>query len=88
MTTIEDLDGIVSGGRLPEEYIRKDLIAPEDLNIESELDLHIAELSALHPNLVQFRKRDLKNLDEATKRALLEDMCEALGINVLNDDNS
>ena len=41
---------------------------------------------ALHPELVRFRHNSLSGLDEPTKRALLEDMYDVLGVTPLRDE--
>lgn len=64
--------------------LRKDLDDLSDVVVKSDLDLHIVRLLALHPALkVRFRNHDLASIDEDTKRALLSDMNEVLGIRPL-----
>ena len=41
---------------------------------DDDLGREIATLAALHPNLVKFRAADLAQMDDATKRILLEDI--------------
>jgi hypothetical protein len=41
---------------------------------------------ALHPELVRFRHNSLDGLDEPTKKALLEDMYDVLGITPLRNE--
>ena len=66
--------------RTPKD-LRKDLDDLSDVAVESDLDLHIVRLLALHPELkLRFRNQDLASIDEGTKRALLADMNEVLGI--------
>lgn len=64
--------------------LREDLDDLSDVAVESDLDLHIVRLLALHPQLkLRFRNQDLASIDEGTKRALLADMNEVLGIRPL-----
>jgi len=49
-----------------------------------ELDAEIAALKALHPHLhLEFRQSDLRSMSRETKRLLLQDIREALGIKPL-----
>lgn len=72
-------------GRPPKpEQIRADLDDLSSVFAESELDIHIVRLLALHPNLkVKFRNQDLASLDDATKQTLLSDINDVLGIKSL-----
>lgn len=70
-------------GRLGEvhRHLRRDLDDLSGIIIDSDLDLHLARLLALHPELeVRFHKNALAALDETTKRILLNDINEVLGI--------
>lgn len=68
----------------PKKYLRGDVDDLSTVVAESDLDLHIVRLLGLHPNLkVRFRNHDLAALDDATKRALLDDMNEVLGVRPL-----
>lgn len=74
-------DGFIGGGVLPQDAVRSDVVAPQDLVVASELDKQLARLLLLHPDLqVRFRSNNIASLDEDTKRQLLEDMREILGI--------
>lgn len=64
--------------------LRNDLDDLSDVVVRSDLDLHIVRLLALNPTLkLRFRNHDLASIDENTKRALLADMNEVLGIRPL-----
>lgn len=64
--------------------LRSDLDDLSDVIVKSDLDLHIVRLLALHPALkLRFRNHDLASIDDDTKRALLDDMNEVLGIRPL-----
>jgi len=75
----------VSGGvDLADDYVRDDVDALRDVKVHSDLDRHIVQLLSLHKNLrVRFRNQDLASLDDATKRDLLIDMNDLLGIKPL-----
>lgn len=74
----------VIGGVDPTPYLRTDRIAPVLPPDASDLDVHIAQLLALHPDVcVAFRNQDLGQLDHQTKAALLDDLNELLGIQPL-----
>ena len=74
------------GGKPPRNHLRKDLDNLSSVVAHSELDLHIVRLLALHPSLkVRFRNHDLASLDDATKRALLDDMNDVLGVRPLKN---
>lgn len=79
-------DGVIGGGKLSEKNIREDVTEPNGSKPKSETDRKISRLMALHPELVRFRHNNLSGLDEATKRALLEDMYDVLGVNPLRDE--
>ena len=77
----EIFDGIVGGGELPAHATRSDLVEPQ-LVAKTYLDKQLIRLQILNPDLkVPFRNDNLANMDEATKRQILEDMRYALGIN-------
>jgi hypothetical protein len=74
----------VTGGADLAKYLRDDVDTVPDLKVASELDRHIVQLLSLHPQLnIRFRDRDLSHFDGATKRALLQDMNDLLGIKTL-----
>lgn len=79
-------DRVIGGGELSEKYIREDVIEPNGSKPKSETDRKISRLMALHPELVRFRHNNLSGLDEPTKRALLEDMYDVLGVTPLRDE--
>ena len=79
-------DGVIGGRKLSNKHIRADLIELTDSKTNSELDRKIVRLMTLHPELVKFRNNSLKGLDEPTKRALLEDMYDVLGIAPLRNE--
>ncbi len=75
----------VTGGTVLEDiFVRSDLDSLRDLKVESELDLHLVRLLKLHPDIkVGFRNQDLATLDDATKRAFVQDLNDLLGIKPL-----
>lgn len=86
---IEDkdiFDGVIGGRRLSKKHIREDIFESNGSEPKSELDRKISRLMSLHPELVKFRNNSLDGLDEPTKKALLEDMYDALGITPLRDE--
>ena len=84
----DDFVPVTGGIQLADDNIRDDVIALRDLKAESELDLHIVRLLALHPQLqVRFRNQDMTRLDDATKQALLQDINDLLGIKPLRSGN-
>ena len=87
MTTNRDCAPAIGGKPLSTKYIRNDLDDLSTLHVKSDLDLHIVRLLALHPNLkVRFRNQDIASLNDATKRTLLDDMNQVLGIKPLKKD--
>ena len=75
-------------GRTPKN-LRKDIGDLRDVVVDSDLDLHIARLAALHPELnLRFHNDDLASLDEATKVVLLEDIYRVLGVRPLKKRKS
>ena len=88
MTNENDFfDGVIGGGELPEHKIRKDLVPPTGLVARSPLDKSIIRLLTLHPQLeIKFRNNSLSGLDNETKKALLKDMRDCLGIISLHDE--
>ena len=82
MTNDNDFfDGVIGGGELPKERIREDLVSPKGLVAKSPLDKSIIRLLKLHPQIKpKFRNNSLAGLDDETKKALLEDMRDCLGI--------
>lgn len=79
-------DEVIGGRRLSKKYIREDVSEPKGSDPISELDRKISRLMALHPELVRFRHNSLDGLDEPTKRALLEDMYDVLGVTPLRNE--
>ena len=80
----DDFVPVTGGSALADIYIRSDLDSLHDLKVESELDLHLVRLLKLHPDIkVGFRNQDLATLDDATKRALMNDLNDLLGIKLL-----
>lgn len=71
----------VFGRELPLEYVRTDLDDLSTTETDSELDLHIARLLALHPSLPErFRVQPLSSLDSSAKKQLLAEMNSVLGV--------
>lgn len=80
----DDFVPVTGGVELADDCIRQDVDALRDLKAASELDRHIVRLLSLHGNLhIRFRNHDLAALDEATKRSLLADINDLLGIKPL-----
>jgi len=75
---------VTGGVDLPKARFRDDMDHLRDLVVDSDLDRHIVQLLALHPQLrVRFRSQDLASLDATTKKDLLADMNDVLGIRPL-----
>jgi hypothetical protein len=69
---------ILIGTKLPEKLRRRLSDIPNGL---AGLDLHLARLRALHPELkVKFRMEDLDDLSHEEKKMLVEDIEHVLGI--------
>ncbi len=80
----DDFVPVTGGVDLPKARFRDDMDHLRDLVVDSDLDRHIVRLLVLHPKLrVRFRCQDLTSLDAATKKALLADMNDVLGIRPL-----
>jgi len=77
----DDFVPVTGGVDLADDYIRDDVDALRDVKVNSDLDRHIVQLLSLHKQLrVRFRNQDLASLDDSTKRDLLTDMNDLLGI--------
>ena len=77
----DDFVPVTGGVDLADDYVRDDIDALRDVKVSSDLDRHIVQLLSLHKKLrVRFRNQDLASLDDATKRDLLTDMNDLLGI--------
>ena len=85
MARLDDDFAPVTGGiDLPKSRFRDDMNCLCDLVVDSDLDRHIVQLLALHPKLrIRFRNQDLAALDTSTKKALLADMNDLLGVRPL-----
>lgn len=80
----DDFVPVTGGVDLPKARFRDDMDHLRDLVVDSDLDRHLVQLLALHPDLrVRFRNQDLASLDVPTKQALLADMNDVLGIRPL-----
>lgn len=80
----DDFIPVTGGVDLADDFIRTDMPQLHDLSVASDLDRHIVQLLSLHKKLrVQFRNQDLACLSDATKRDLLNDMNDLLGIKPL-----
>lgn len=79
-------DGVIGGRRLSPKHIKEDVTEPKSFSSTSETDRKISRLMALHPELVKFRNNSLDGLDEPTKKALLEDMYDVLGVTPLRNE--
>jgi hypothetical protein len=79
-----DFVPVTGGSSLADVYVRHGVDSLRDLNVESELDLHLVRLLKLHPDVkVGFRNQDLSTLDDETKRAFVNDLNDLLGIKPL-----
>lgn len=79
-----DFVPVTGGDDLASRYVRQDLDALRDVKMDSDIDRHILRLLHLHPSLkVKFRNQDLSKLDDSTKRTLIQDMNDVLGIRTL-----
>jgi hypothetical protein len=84
MRHADDFVPVTGGFDLPASRIRDDMDSLRNLAVDSDLDRRIVQLLALHPQLqVRFRNQDLRSLDDPTKKALLKDMNDVLGIRPL-----
>lgn len=82
----DDFVPVIGGVDLPEDHRRTDLTELSDVNVHSELDRQITRLLALHPTIqVAFRNQDLDRLSDDTKRSLLGDINDLLGIKPLKN---
>lgn len=80
----DDFVPVTGGVPLPDDCVKSDLDSLNDLEGQSDLDMHLVRLLKLHPDIdVAFRNQDLTTLDDATKRAFVEDLNELLGIRSL-----
>lgn len=84
----DDLNFVAGGVELPDEYVRDDIFDVQDMVISDELDRRIVRLTMLHHDKlnIKFRNHDLNALNHDTKRQLLNNMYEVLGIKRLADD--
>ena len=79
--TYDDFVPVTGGDVLADRYVRQGLSALRDVQANSDIDRHILRLLHLHPSLkVKFRNQDLGKLDDDTKRTLIQDMNDVLGI--------
>ncbi len=79
-------DGVIGGRKLSKKFVKEEILEPNGSEPTNELDRKISRLMALHPELVKFRNNTLAGLDEPTKRALLEDMYDVLGVTPLRNE--
>ena len=78
---LDDFVPVTGGMDLPRDLIREDVDRTERLAVDSELDLHIARLLSLHPEIDPgLRGRDLLDMDAEAKLALVDQLNERLGI--------
>ena len=84
---VQDFVTVVAGRKLTADQLRAGVDGLDDMDTRSPVDLQILRLLALNPKLkVQFRSQDLSRLDDATKRSLLQDMNDVLGIKTLRSE--
>ena len=75
----DDFVPVTGGSDLHSSYLRS--CALQDLKVTTDIDRHLVRLLTLHPELqVAFRCQDLATLDDSTKRELLHDINDLLGI--------
>ena len=86
MKNTDIFDAVIGGRKLSKKHIREEIIEPNNFEMKSETDRKFSRLMTLHPELVRFRNNSLSGLDEPTKRALLEDMYDVLGVTPLRDE--
>ncbi len=79
-------DGVIGGRKLSKKFVKEEILEPNGSEPTSELDRKLSRLMALHPELVRFRHNSLDGLDEPTKKALLEDMYDVLGVTPLRNE--
>ena len=79
-------DGVIGGRKLSKKFVKEEILEPNGSEPTNELDRKISRLVALHPELVKFRNNSLAGLDELTKKALLEDMYDVLGVTPLRNE--
>jgi hypothetical protein len=78
----DDFVPVTGGVDLPPDQVRSDLDL-RNLTADCDLDKQILRLFALHPQLrIRFSK-DLTRLDTEAKRALLDEIYEAIGVRQL-----
>ncbi len=78
---IKDFVPVTGGSDLHRSYLRSGTCALQDLKATTDIDRHLVRLLTLHPDLqVAFRCQDLATLDDSTKRELLHDINDLLGI--------
>jgi hypothetical protein len=77
---------VTGGTRIPDRLIATP--ASDDAAPDDDLGRHAYWLLKLHPDKVslRFRQSDLSNMDEATKRLLIEDIQYALGVAPFKSD--
>jgi len=85
----DDFVPVTGGDDLASKYVRDDVASLRDLKARSDIDRHIVRLLTLHKQIrIQFRNQDLSSLDDATKRDLLGDINDLLGIQQLKISKS
>lgn len=82
----DDFVPVTGGAELSKERVREDVHRLGGIAVGPQLDRHILRLLTLHADpRRRFGDPDLARLDEHAKRALLEEMNEALGIRPASD---
>ena len=77
----DDFVPVTGGSDLHSNYLRSGTCALQDLKVTTDIDRHLVRLLTLHPDLqVAFRCHELASLDDSTKRDLLCDINDLLGI--------
>lgn len=78
MNRSDEHDCLASGNGLPGDLYRNLEIALP--STDDPLGRHATKLMALHPDIIDFRQKEMTKMDDDTKRLLIEDMYTILGI--------
>ena len=78
--SLTDLECCTAGSENLPSGVLRPFAARPGIAIKDEISLHVMRLLTLHPNLVKFHFERLAEMDVDTKKCLLEDIYEALGI--------
>lgn len=71
----DDFDLLVAGAGLAPERVRRDIVQPDDLVPATDLDRRIVRLLMAHRDLkIEFRQKEMSEMDDATKRTFLRNI--------------